>query len=221
MNIGIVVHGPNIIDSTYAIKIIKFLSEYFNVSCRLGGTMGRTAVIDAALEDIIDISRKLVPSDSISIFADEGADGIFLLNYGKSSTTGHVFGYKVVHHYMDKNFHKDIPLIQIERPGEDDGSIIIWNLPSNLNDNFRPIIDMLIDEFNIIEVSPKEIEDKHFVIDDSERLNLSLNSSSEDKQYSDKDSSVKIIRHIHGVSPGENILVNGTVIGKSNSSKLL
>ena len=220
MNIGIVVHGPNIIDSTYAIKIIKFLSEYFNVSCRLGGTMGRTAVIDATLEDIIDISRKLVPSDSISIFADEGADGIFLLNYGKSSTTGHVFGYKVVHHYMDKNFHKDIPLIQIERPGEDDGSIIIWNLPSNLNDNFRPIIDMLIDEFNIIEVSPKEIEDKHFAIDDSERLNLSLNSSSEDKQYSDKDSSVKIIRHIHGVSPGENILVNGTVIGKSNSSKL-
>ena len=45
MEIGIVVHGPNIIDSGWALKLIKLLSNYGNVSARLGGTIGRTAVI--------------------------------------------------------------------------------------------------------------------------------------------------------------------------------
>ena len=82
MNIGIVVHGPNIIDSGYALKLINLIVEYGNVSVRLGGTMGRTAVIDESLEDIIDISRKLVPSDSLKIFHEDSVDVIFLLNYG-------------------------------------------------------------------------------------------------------------------------------------------
>ena len=56
MEIGVVVHGPNIIDSNWALKLISLLSEYGDVSARLGGTMGRTAVIDGSLEDIIDIS---------------------------------------------------------------------------------------------------------------------------------------------------------------------
>ena len=60
MKIGIVVHGPNIIDSGYAIKLINLIKNYGDVSVRLGGTMGRTAVIDASLEDVIDITRKLV-----------------------------------------------------------------------------------------------------------------------------------------------------------------
>ena len=45
MEIGVVVHGPGIIDSGWAMKIIDYLSNYGNVRCRLGGTMGRTAVI--------------------------------------------------------------------------------------------------------------------------------------------------------------------------------
>ena len=47
MEIGVVVHGPNIIDSNWALKLINLLSGYGDVSARLGGTMGRTAVIDA------------------------------------------------------------------------------------------------------------------------------------------------------------------------------
>ena len=84
MRIGIVVHGPNIIDSGYALKLINLLEEYGEIKVRLGGTMGRTAVIDASLENVIDISRKLVPSDSLRIFHDDDVDVIFLLNYGKS-----------------------------------------------------------------------------------------------------------------------------------------
>ena len=70
MEIGVVVHGPGIIDSGWAMKIIDYLSNYGNVRCRLGGTMGRTAVIDAGLENIINISMKLLPSESLEIFLD-------------------------------------------------------------------------------------------------------------------------------------------------------
>ena len=128
MKIGIVVHGPNIIDSGYALKLIELLKNYGDVSVRLGGTMGRTAVIDACLEGIIDISRKLVPSDSLKIFYDDDVDLIFLLNYGKSDVTGQVFGYKVYNHFVDKIAENNIPVIQIERPGEENGSIIPWNI---------------------------------------------------------------------------------------------
>ena len=50
MEIGVVVHGPNIIDSGYAKTIMDLLNSWGNVSARLGGTMGRTAVIDSSLE---------------------------------------------------------------------------------------------------------------------------------------------------------------------------
>ena len=96
------VHGPNIIDSNWALKLINLLSGYGDVSARLGGTMGRTAVIDGSLEDIIDISKKLVPSDSLKLFNDADVDVIFLINYGKSDVTGQVFGYKVYNHYLSK-----------------------------------------------------------------------------------------------------------------------
>ena len=89
MRIGIVVHGPNIIDSGCALKLINLIKNYGDVKARLGGTMGRTAVIDAGLENVIDISHKLFPSDSLKIFHDD-VDLIFLLNYGKSNVTGQV-----------------------------------------------------------------------------------------------------------------------------------
>ncbi|MCL2687416.1 MAG: DUF2117 domain-containing protein, partial [Methanobrevibacter sp.] len=88
MKIGIVVHGPNIIDSGCALKIINILKDFGEIHCRLGGTMGRTAVIDASLENLIDISSKRLPSDSVKLFIKEKMDIIFLLNYGKSEITG-------------------------------------------------------------------------------------------------------------------------------------
>lgn len=191
MRIGVVVHGPNIIDSGYALKLIDLLECYGEVKARLGGTMGRTAVIDASLENVIDISRKLVPSDSLKIFHDDEVDAIFLLNYGKSDVTGQVFGYKVYNHYVDKISENDIPIIQIERPGEADGSIIPWNI--------RPdIVDDLSDKLNLDIVTPEEVYENHIRQDDA-----GLNQ-----------------RIVHGVSPGENIMVNSVVIGKTNSDKL-
>ena len=191
MRIGVVVHGPNIIDSGYALKLINLLKEYGEISVRLGGTMGRTAVIDASLEDVIDISRKLVPSDSLKIFYDDNVNAIFLLNYGKSDVTGQVFGYKVYNHFVDKIDDNNIPVIQIERPGEDDGSIIPWN-------NDLDMVRDLSQKLNLDIVMPKEVYDNHIKQDD-----VGVNQ-----------------RIVHGVSPGENIMVNSVVIGKTNSDKL-
>ena len=36
LRIGVIVHGPGIIDSGYAKKIIEILSKYGVVSCKLG-----------------------------------------------------------------------------------------------------------------------------------------------------------------------------------------
>ncbi|MBQ2654546.1 MAG: DUF2117 domain-containing protein [Methanobrevibacter sp.] len=191
MKIGVVVHGPNIIDSGYALKLIDLLKQYGEVSARLGGTMGRTAVIDASLEGIIDISRKLVPSDSLKIFYEDRVDVIFLLNYGKSDVTGQVFGYKVYNHYVEKIIENDTPVIQIERPGEDDGSIIVWN-------DGCDIAGVVSEKLNLDIVSPEEVYNNHIKSDD-----VGTNQ-----------------RIVHGVSPGENIMVNSVVIGKTNSDKL-
>ena len=192
MRIGIVVHGPNIIDSGYALKLINLIEDYGDVKVRLGGTMGRTAVIDASLEDIIDISRKLVPSDSLKIFHDDGVDVIFLLNYGKSDVTGQVFGYKVYNHYADKIDENNIPVIQIERPGEVDGSIIPWN-------NDLELAHELSQKLSLAIVKPEEVYNNHIKQD-----NAGINQ-----------------RIVHGVSPGENIMVNSVVIGKTDSDKLI
>ena len=194
MRIGVVVHGPNIIDSGYVVKIIDLLKEFGDVSCRLGGTMGRTAVIDNFLEDIIDISRKLVPSDSIKLFHEDNVDVIFLLNYGKSHVTGQVFGYKVINHFLNKIEDSPTPIIQIERPGEEDGSVILWT------GDCADLTSEIASRLNLKIVTPEEIYNEHFKQDDVDNA--------------------KKERIVHGVSPDENIMVNSVVIGKSNSDKL-
>ena len=191
MNIGLVVHGPEIVDSGYAQTIMDLFGNYGHVRARLGGTMGRTAVIDANLEERIDISRKLLPSQSVDLFIQENSDVIFLINYGKSSVTGHAFGYKVYH-----NCQGNPPLIQIERPGDDDGSVVAWR------DDVQEFAEEISNKLGLIMVSPEQIEGQLFNQDPC----LKYSSS--------------ICRMITGVSPEENIFVNGIVIGKSTSSQV-
>lgn len=256
MEIGVVVHGPGIVDSGWAKKIIDILSNFGNVRCRLGGTMGRTAVIDAGLEDIIDISLKLLPSQSLELFNREHVDVIFLLNYGKSPETGRVFGYKVFTHYFKQISNEDflatnhkplyessIPVIQIERPGEEDGAIISWNVVLNeqlakskkskrarlglgdknmlesLSFNFEELFDGLKAALDLIEVTPEEVVSDYF----------SNNQESEDEKtienllqsYDDYETSHYTYRKIHGVSPDENIFINGIVVGYSNADSIV
>ena len=256
MEIGVVVHGPGIVDSGWAKKIIDVLSNFGNVSCRLGGTMGRTAVIDAGLEDVIDISLKLLPSQSLELFNREHVDVIFLLNYGKSPETGRVFGYKVFTHYFKQLSNEDflatnhkslyessIPVIQIERPGEEDGAIISWNVILNeqleksrkskrsrlglgdknmlesLSFNFEELFDGLKAALDLIEITPEEVVSDYFSnkqeSEDEKSIEKLLQS------YDDYETSHYTYRKIHGVSPDENIFINGIVVGYSNADSIV
>jgi len=194
MKIGIVVHGPQIVDSGYALKIIKFLEEYGKVKALLGGTMGRTAVYDAHLENIIDISKKRLPSQSIDKLAKEGHDIIFLLNYGKSRVTGHGFGYKVF-----KKSKTKPKLIQIERPGEKDGTVVPWH------ESVQSLAQEIAEKLNLQLVKPETIKKEIF----------------KDAQGYAPKHPRRVYRRLVGVSEGENIFVNGIVIGKATSDEVI
>ncbi|VVB72679.1 Uncharacterised protein [uncultured archaeon] len=89
--IAAVVHGPEIIDSGLALQLINYLKKFGSVSAVLGGTMGRVAVLDAGLEDIIDICSRKRPSLSVQEL-EPTSDIIFLLNQAKSRETALAFG---------------------------------------------------------------------------------------------------------------------------------
>jgi len=123
MKIGVVIHGPEVIDSGQAKAILDMLSAEGDVTAILGGTMGKAAVIDAALEDVIDIQQHIKPSASIQLFF-RTSDVVYLLNHGKTAENGRVFGNMVISNLQDAD---EKPLVQVERPGCKDGQIIPWN----------------------------------------------------------------------------------------------
>jgi len=89
--IGVVVHGPEVVDSGCAERALDLLEDMGSVTAVLGGTMGRVAVIDAALEDRIDITRREMPSRSVQRL-EPAVEIVILLNYAKSRETGFAFG---------------------------------------------------------------------------------------------------------------------------------
>ncbi len=189
IKIGVVVHGPQIVDTGFAEKILCLLKNYGLVKARLGGTMGRTAVIDASLEGAIDINYKLLPSQSIDKISED-SDVVFLINYGKSSVTGHAFGYKVYNRCKS-----DPNLIQIERPGEPDGTVIPWK--SNQTD----LAVAVAKELKLKFMTPSEV---------SEAVET-------DCIYNPTEKDAIVYRKLAGVSADENIFLNGIVVGRSKS----
>jgi hypothetical protein len=123
MKIGLVIHGPEAVDSGQAKKIIEILSKKGNVTSMIAGTMGKTAVIDAHMENTIDISRSLKPSECIEECIDTN-DVIYLLNHGKNLETGLTFAGMVISRLKRK---EEKPIVHIERPGSIDGAVIPWN----------------------------------------------------------------------------------------------
>ena len=123
MEIGIVVHGPDVVDSGMAAKVIDKIGSLGNISAVMAGTIGKTAVLDAHLENIIDMSKSLKPSKCIEDFFIT-KDLVILLNHGKTTENGLLFANIVVSRIKDRNTK---PLVQIERPDLSDGKIIPWN----------------------------------------------------------------------------------------------
>ena len=185
MKIGVVIHGPEVIDSGQATEILDILSAEGEVTTKLGGTMGKTAVIDAGLENVIDIRQCLKPSASIQSFFGI-LDVVYLLNHGKTIETGRAFGSLVTSNIyeVDKK-----PLIQIERPGCEDGEVIPWN------EGAAQFCNSL---------------SRKLGLDISEPPTFSSSLQIETEGH-------RTIRKVSGVFPGEHILVNGIVVGKAIS----
>ena len=192
MKISLVIHGPEVIDSREAEIVMEKLSCIGEVKAQLGGTMGKTAVLDAGLENVIDISRHLKPSACIESFF-ETSDLVCLLNRGKTVETGMVFGAKVASRLKDP---EKKPLIQIESPGCTDGKLI------PLNKKAGSYIEKLSKIFGLPVESPLPFQDSVCL------------------ENCPKTGKTRVIRKLSGVFPGENILVNGLVIGKALSSKI-
>jgi hypothetical protein len=186
--LGVVVHGPEIVDSGWAERIIGVLEKRGEVKAVLGGTMGRTAVIDASLEHKIDISESLKPSEAIRKLSGSGdVDEIYLLNHGKSEESGDAFGVIVLSHVGRVPSIGRIPIVQIDM-----GSRRVIPLTENSISN----AEEMGNELGIKVVKPHERD-----------IRIRMDSG-------------KVHRKIHGVFPGESILLNGIVIGKANSSNV-
>jgi hypothetical protein len=137
--IGVVIHGPEVIDSGRAKEVLDAVLPMGDVTSVLGGTMGRAAVIDAGLENLIDISSNHKPSMSI-IDLEFSCDVILLVNEAKSRQSALAFGALV----YERAGHISIPLFQIEYGAADDHrcSIIPWTVHSH------PLMDLLKDKLN-------------------------------------------------------------------------
>jgi hypothetical protein len=94
-DIGVVIHGPEVIDSGGARHVLDVLHEHYTVTAMLGGTMGRAAALDASLEDEIDISTRMALSDTIDLLS--WTDAVILLSRGKSIDSGIAFGSRRQH----------------------------------------------------------------------------------------------------------------------------
>lgn len=92
--IGVVVHGPEIVDLGLALRLLRYLKRLGEVTAVLGGTMGRVAIIDAGAEKEIKISSRRRPSRSL-MDLQASSDILFLINYAKSHESGQAFATKV------------------------------------------------------------------------------------------------------------------------------
>ena len=190
-DIGVVIHGPEVIDSGGARLVLDALSERYHVTAILGGTMGRTAVLDAFLEDRIDITRRLGLSETIDLLSWTCA--VVLLSRGKSVESGIAFGRIAV------SRAGDVPIVQIEYQegaggdgaGADEGKSVIvpWN---NAIGWARSIAEI----FGFPILMPPEAQD----------VTLAHGADG------------FLRRRIHNVLPGENIRINGIAVGTATSS---
>lgn len=176
MRFGIVVHGPEVIDSGTVQQVMDRLSEKDEVLATLGGAMGLAAVMDAGLEARMTIVPRQLVSDAL-LAMDREADVVVLLNRAKSRASGAAFGRMVVEKVISDLTR---PLVQV-----DDGYYIVWK---------EGAIGALADLIGEM---------------DLERL-----------PRPDRGADRRDRRTLHGVQTGENIWINGTVVGRATSSEV-
>ncbi len=117
IKIGLVIHGPEIIDSGRIISVIRVLREIGSLYALIGGTMGRVAAKDSLLENFVDTSKNMQTSAALNYLSE--LDVLVLANCGKTHLTGEIFG-QIVSSKVSRT------VIQVERLGFSDGRVILW-----------------------------------------------------------------------------------------------
>jgi hypothetical protein len=180
IDIGLVIHGPELIDSGKIADIVEVLRALGPVYVLVGGTMARFAALDNHMT-FIDTSQKIHTSDALAKVSDK--EVLVLANCGKTSETGTVFGQTVSSRVQRS-------VIQVERPGLVDGSVILWwGVDGDKSSNVQYVARYL-----------------------SHRLSLTL-IEKQKKALSVEDAGDMVLRHVHGAKRGEPVLVQGKVVG--------
>ena len=175
MRWGIIIHGPEVIDTGRAQHLLAFFKGLGECLVCMGGAMGAIAVIDAGLEGTVDISKREKVTEAMSRM-DLTSDAIVILNHSKSRESGIAFG-----------------------------SILIERLPYRL---ISPVLQIDRDF-----IMPLNSQGEAKAIDLALRLELELVLPK----------AMKVVpgeRRVHGVQPGENIWINGNVVGRALESEI-
>jgi len=188
--LGLLIHGPEVIDEGEAEEAIETLKEAgFEVEAALGGITGKTAVIDAGMRHVIDISKDLKPSEVVEDFVDREVNFIVLVNRAKTEESGFMLGEGILRNFIDRSRAKEnLSFVQLEYSS---GIIIRWLVKSGDENIYRKITGVF-SAFREREPYKLELRCKKDVHSDL------------------------LYREIKGVHPGEKIVVDGVVIGMSS-----
>ena len=189
---GLLIHGPEVIDEGEAEEAIEALKGAgFEVEAALGGITGKTAVIDADLRHVVDISKDLKPSEVVEDFLKRGVDFILLVNHAKTEESGFMFGEGVLRNFIDRSggAKQNLSFVQLEYSSR---IIIRWLLkPEPKDEDIYKRITGVLSGFK--EREPSKLKSR----------------------YKKDTHSNLVYREIRGVHPGEKIVVDGVVIGMS------
>jgi hypothetical protein len=186
--LGLLVHGPEVIDEGEAEEAIARLKGAgFGVEAALGGITGKTAVIDAGMRRVIDISKDMKPSEVVEDFLKRGIDFIVLVNHAKTEESGFMLGEGVLRNVIDRS-GASLSFVQLEYRG---GIIIQWHVKPGDEGIYEKITAVFSD------------------------LEAKKPSKLESRCTKDAHSNL-VYREIRGVHPGEKIVVDGVVIGMSS-----
>ena len=188
--LGLLFHGPEVVDESEAEEALAAVrSAGFEYEAVLGGITGKTAIIDAGLQHIIDISGDKKPSEVALDFIERGIDFIILVNHAKNKESAIALGRGILRNVLKGLKGKEFSFVQAEYAVR---TFFKWILSSKHEDAFRKLKDA-------------------FGFDD-EDFSSAVADIAAFAECADVRGVVR--REISGVLPNEKILVNGVVIGR-------
>lgn len=183
--LGLLVHGPEAVDEGDVERAVETLEGHgFELEAALGGISGKTAVIDAGLQHVIDITKDLRPSEVLVDFLSRGIDFIILVNHAKTEESGLGLGEGILGNFVRIGRQpEELSFVQLEYCNQ---RCIRWLLKPEDEDVYGELRE-LFSEFT--ELVPPKPESRC-------RRSAGL-----------------VYREIQGVQPGEKIVLDGVIIG--------